>query len=67
MLPTKDVKENIPFEAWNGYKLSVENLIIFCCLCISHISRVKRDKLNKNAEYGVFVDHSKICKAYRIL
>ena len=67
MLPTKGVKENTPFEAWNEYKPSLQNLIIFGCLCISHIPQVKRDKLYKNTEYGVSIDHSTISKAYRIL
>ena len=67
MLPTKGVKEKTPFEAWHGYKPSLLNLIIFGCLCISHILQVKRDNLDKNAEYGVSIDHSIISKAYRIL
>ena len=34
-------------EAWHGYKPSLQNIIIYSCLCISHIPQVKRDKLDK--------------------
>jgi transposase InsO family protein len=65
-LPTKALQKKTPFEAWYGYKPELLNLKIFGCLCFSYIPKVKRDKLDKKAEPGIFVGYSLISKAYRI-
>jgi len=65
-LSTKALKRKTPFEAWFGYKPRLLNLKIFGCLCFSYIPQVKRDKLDKKAEPGIFVGYSNISKAYRI-
>ncbi|KAH9726552.1 hypothetical protein KPL70_008304 [Citrus sinensis] len=65
-LPTKALQKKTPFEAWYGYKPKLLNLKIFGCLCFSYIPQVKRDKLDKKAELGIFVGYSSTSKAYRI-
>ncbi|WVZ15253.1 hypothetical protein V8G54_012819 [Vigna mungo] len=65
-LPTKALQHRTPFEAWYGYKPELFNLKIFGCLCFSYIPHIKRDKLDKKAESGIFVGYSLISKAYRI-
>jgi uncharacterized cupredoxin-like copper-binding protein len=65
-LPTKAVQKKTPFEAWHGSKPKLINLKTFGCLCFSYIHQVKRDKLDKKAEAGIFVGYSLIAKAYRI-
>ena len=56
----------LPFEALYGYKSKLLNLKTFGCLCFSYIPQVKRDKLNKKAEPGIFVGYSLVSKAYMI-
>ena len=65
-LPTKALQRRTPFEAWYGYKPELLNLKTFGCLCFSYIPQVKRDKLDKKAEPGIFVGYSLISKAFRI-
>ena len=65
-LPTKALQQKTPFEAWYGYKPRLQNLKTFGCLCFSYIPHVKRDKLDKKAEAGIFIGYSSISKAYRI-
>ena len=65
-LPTKALQQRTPFEAWYGYKPRLQNLKTFGCLCFSYIPQVKRDKLDKKAEPGIFVGYSSVSKAYRI-
>ena len=65
-LPTKALQQKTPFEAWYGYKPRLQNLKTVGCLCFSYIPHVKRDKLDKKAEVGIFIGYSSISKAYRI-
>ena len=65
-LPTKALHKKTPFEAWYSYKPKLLNLKTFGCLCFSYIPQVKRDKLDKKAEPGIFVGYSLVSKAYRI-
>ncbi|XP_043805248.1 uncharacterized protein LOC122721479 [Manihot esculenta] len=65
-LPTKAVDGKTPFEAWYGYKPSLKNLKVFGCLCFTYVPQIKRDKLDKKAEAGIFVGYSSVSKAYRI-
>ena len=65
-LSTKALQQKTLFEAWYGYKPRLQNLKTFCCLCFSYIPHVKRDKLDKKAEVGIFIGYSSISKAYRI-
>jgi hypothetical protein len=41
-------------------------LKIFGCICFTHVPQVKRDKLDKKSEPGVFIGYSSPSKAYRI-
>ena len=36
-LPTTTVKDKTPFEAWYGYKPSLNFLKIFVCLCFTYV------------------------------
>lgn len=65
-LPTKAVNGKTPYEAWYGYKPLLKNLKVFGCLCFTHVPQIKRDKLDKKAEPGVFIGYSLISKAYRV-
>ncbi|XP_016690648.1 uncharacterized protein [Gossypium hirsutum] len=65
-ISTKAVKDQTPFEAWYGYKPSLKFLRVFGCLCFTCIPQVKRDKLDKKAEAGIFVGYSTVSKAYRV-
>ncbi|WZY88683.1 hypothetical protein YC2023_045418 [Brassica napus] len=65
-LPTRALDKKTPYEVWYGYKPNMCNLKTFGCLCFTHVPYVKRDKLDKKAEPGVFVGYSDSCKAYRI-
>ena len=60
------MKDLTPYEAWYAYKPSLKFLIIFCCLYFTYIPQVKRDKLDKKAETGIFVGYSTVSKAYKI-
>ena len=65
-ISTKAVKDLTPFEAWYGYKPSLKFLKVFGSLCFTYLAQVKRDKLDKKAEVGIFVGYSTISKAYRV-
>ncbi|RVW82656.1 Retrovirus-related Pol polyprotein from transposon RE1 [Vitis vinifera] len=65
-LPTKALQKQTPFEAWFGYKSMLMNLKTFGCLCFSYVPQVKRDKLDKKSEPGIFIGYSSTSKAYRI-
>ena len=65
-LPTRALQKRTSFEAWFGYKPNLQNLRTFGCLYFSYVPQVKRDKLDKKAEPGVFIGYSSSSKAYRI-
>ena len=66
MLLTRAIKNQTPFEAWYGYKPSLNFLKIFGCLCFTHIPRIKRDKLDKKALPGIFIGYNLVSKAYKV-
>ena len=53
-------------EAWYGFKPNMKNLKIFGCLCFTHVPQIKRDKLDKKTEPGIFIGYSTLSKAYGI-
>jgi hypothetical protein len=65
-MPTRALQKKTPFEAWFGYKPDLQHLKIFGCICFTHVPQVKRDKLDKKSEPGVFIGYSSPSKAYRI-
>ncbi|GFY89263.1 hypothetical protein Acr_06g0012030 [Actinidia rufa] len=65
-LPIKTLYKKTPFETWYSYKPKLLNLKTFGCLCFSYIPQIKRDKLDKKAEPGIFVGYSLVSKAYKI-
>ena len=60
------MQQKTPFEAWYGCKPRLKIFKTFVYLCFSYIPHVKRDKLDKKAEAGIFIGYSSISKAYRI-
>ena len=65
-LPTTSVKNQTSFEAWYGYKPSLNFLKVFGCLCFTYVPQVKRDTLDKKAVQGIFIGYSTISKAYKV-
>lgn len=65
-LPTTALKNQTPFEAWFGYKPSLNFLKIFGCLCFTHVPQVKRDKLDKRATRCIFVGYNTITTRYKV-
>ena len=65
-LPTKALEDKTPFEAWYGFKPSLNFLKVFGCVCFVHIPQVKRDKLDKKAIPDIFIGYSNVCKAYKV-
>ena len=65
-LPTRALQHKTSYEAWHDYKPSLQNLKVFGCLCFTHIPQVKRDKLDRKAEAGIFVGYSNVTKGYRV-
>jgi len=64
-LPSKALKDEIPFEAWYGYKPSLFFLKVFGRVCFT-CSTCKHDKLDKKAILCIYVDYSSISKAYKV-
>ena len=65
-LLTRVVKDQTPFEAWYGYKPSLNFLKIFGCLCFTFVSQIKRDKLDERALPSIFIGYSLVVKAYKV-
>ena len=65
-LPSKALPGKTSFEAWYDFKPKLLNLKTFGCFCFSYIPQVKRDKLDKKSELGIFVGYRSTTKAYRI-
>ena len=65
-LLTRVVKDQTPFEAWYGYKPSLNFLRIFCCLCFIFVPHIKRDKLHERALPSNFIGYSLVAKAYKV-
>jgi len=65
-LLTRAVKDRTPFEAWYGYKPSLNFLKIFGCLCFTFVPQIKRDKLDKRALPCIFIGYSLVAKAYKV-
>ncbi|KAG8501219.1 hypothetical protein CXB51_003321 [Gossypium anomalum] len=57
-LPTKALTHKTPFEAWFGFKPSLDHIKVFGCLCYSQVPAVKRDKLSKRAVPGILTGYS---------
>jgi len=65
-LPTKTVNGKTSFETCYGYKPYLKIFKVFGCLCFTYVPQIKRDKLDKKAEPGIFVVYSSVSKAYRV-
>ena len=65
-LLTRAVKDQTSFEAWYGYKPSLNFLKIFGCLCFTLVPQIKRDKLDKRALPGIFIGYSLVAKTYKV-
>jgi len=65
-MPTNALQKIISFKSCFGYKLDLQHLKIFGCLCFTYVPQVKKDKLDKKAEPGVFIGYNSPSKAYII-
>jgi len=65
-LSRRVLQNKTPYEAWHGYKPSLQNLKIFGCLCFTYVPRVRRDKLDKKVEADIFVGYNNVTKGYRV-
>jgi len=65
-LPSRVLNKKTPFEGWFGYRPDLQNLKKICCLYFSFVPQVKKDKLDKKVEPGVFIGYNNTSKAYRI-
>lgn len=65
-LSTKSLENKTAFEAWNGYKPSVEHLKVFGSACYAHVPEVKRNKLDARVFEGIFIGYGEVTKGYRI-
>jgi len=63
MLPTSALQKITSFEAWFRYKTNLQHFKTFSYLCIIHVPHVKRDKLDRKAEPGVFIGYNSPSKA----
>ncbi|OMO94208.1 hypothetical protein CCACVL1_06111 [Corchorus capsularis] len=63
---TKSVKNITPFEAWFGFKPSLEHLKVFGCICYSFIPSVKERTLTRKSEACIFIGYSQNSKGYRV-
>ena len=54
------------FSTWFGFNPDLNIVQIFGCLRYSQVPRVKRDKLDKRAEPGIFIGYSTISKTGNI-
>ncbi|KAA3481507.1 pleiotropic drug resistance protein 3-like [Gossypium australe] len=58
-LPTKIAKGKTPFKTWFGNKLYVSHLKVFGCVCFTHMPQVKRNKLERRSQPGIFLGYSR--------
>ena len=59
-LPLNVVKWKTPFEAWYGFKPSLQNLKIFGYIYFSLFSHGKRDKINRIVEPSIFIGYREV-------
>ena len=65
-LSTKAIDGKTLFQAWYGYKPFLKKFQVFRCLCFTYVPQIKRDKLDKKVELGIFIGYSSVSKAYRV-
>lgn len=57
--------EAIPFEQWNGTKVSLDDFRTFGCKCFVHVPTEKRKKLDQTAIQMIFFGYDDQTKGYR--
>jgi hypothetical protein len=65
-IPTKSVKNQVPYEAWSGKNKNVSHLNILRCVSYAHVPKEMRIKLVERSEKCVFIGYSEDSKAYRL-
>ncbi|KAI9159827.1 hypothetical protein LWI28_002293 [Acer negundo] len=66
MLPTRVVQGKTLIEVWLGVKRFAKHLKTFGSICYTHISDVKRSKLDDKAEMRIFLGYAARSKGYRV-
>jgi Reverse transcriptase (RNA-dependent DNA polymerase)/Integrase core domain len=64
--PTKAVVDMTPFEAWHGFKPSVDHLKIFGCIGYAFIEHHKRSKLDEKSVKCIFIGYCSQTKGYKM-
>lgn len=64
--PTKAVQNQIPYEAWSGFKPWVSHLRIFGCIAYALVNSENRSKLDDKSIKCIFVGYCTHSKAYRL-
>ena len=67
-LPTKALKELIPFEFWSGKEPKIDHFRIFGCVAFAHTPSAKRvTKLDQRGVECLFLGYCPNMKAYRLI
>lgn len=66
-LSTKALDRKTAFEAWKGYKPSIDHLRVFGSIFYTHVPAVNRSKLDARAVEGLLICYSDVTKGYRNL
>ena len=64
--PTKAVENQIPYEAWSGFKPRVSHLCIFGYIAYALVNLANRSKLDEKSIKCIFVGYCTHSKAYRL-
>ena len=64
--PTTALTGMTPYEAWTGWKPSVNHLRIFGCICYAHIPKDERKKLDSKAKESIMLGYGTETKGYRL-
>ena len=57
-IPTKIMKDRVPWQAWSGKCSSISYLRIFCCVAYAHVPEELRRKLDDRSQKYIFVGYS---------
>lgn len=65
-LPTRVLKGETPYEAWNGFKPKIDHVKVFGCLTHMKIAKVHTGKLDDRSKEVVYLGKEPGTKAYRL-
>lgn len=59
--PTKELRENVPFEKWIGDKKSVSYFMVFGFVCYKHVPGATRKKLDDISKIMLLIGYHSTC------